>query len=231
MKTFTTVKAKHGNINHGHHDTGEPGALNGACPVRRGAVTAMRPPLSDEHGRLKFRLRPMRGLKKLRCAEVISAGHAFIQNVRREHYELGVENSKPTGPGCLRRTGLGDLTNRNQRPCLPRPRTTQQPRSFRSDASASASANTATATVPTHSKHDHTPQITNPARRVTPRAAPPTVARDHKISDYLRETTPRPNEPKGFLKWTRATGTSPAAYPVLWEPEGEVSPATDRRFC
>jgi IS6 family transposase len=33
----------------------------------------------------------MRGLKQLRCARVISAGHAFIQNLRRGHYELGVE--------------------------------------------------------------------------------------------------------------------------------------------
>jgi transposase, IS6 family len=33
----------------------------------------------------------MRGLKQLRCAQVISAGHAFIQNLRRGHYELGAE--------------------------------------------------------------------------------------------------------------------------------------------
>ncbi len=36
----------------------------------------------------------MRGLKQLRCAQVISTGHAFVQNLRRGHYELGVE--KPT---------------------------------------------------------------------------------------------------------------------------------------
>ncbi len=33
----------------------------------------------------------MRGLKRLRSARVISAGHAFIQNLRRGHYELGVD--------------------------------------------------------------------------------------------------------------------------------------------
>ncbi len=33
----------------------------------------------------------MRGLKRLRSARVISTGHAFIQNLRRGHYELGVE--------------------------------------------------------------------------------------------------------------------------------------------
>jgi transposase, IS6 family len=33
----------------------------------------------------------MRGLKRLRSARVINAGHAFIQNIRRGHYELGIE--------------------------------------------------------------------------------------------------------------------------------------------
>jgi IS6 family transposase len=43
------------------------------------------------HGRLKARLRPMRGLKRDRTAAVVVAGHAFVQNLRRGHYELGVE--------------------------------------------------------------------------------------------------------------------------------------------
>jgi transposase-like protein len=43
-----------------------------------------------DHGRLKARLRPMRGLKQDRSARVIVAGHAFVQNVRRGHYELAV---------------------------------------------------------------------------------------------------------------------------------------------
>ena len=33
----------------------------------------------------------MRGLKQLRCAQVISTGHAFVHNIRRGHYELGTE--------------------------------------------------------------------------------------------------------------------------------------------
>jgi transposase, IS6 family len=41
--------------------------------------------------RLKARLRPMRGLKQLRCARVITARRAFVQNLRRGHYELGVD--------------------------------------------------------------------------------------------------------------------------------------------
>ena len=44
-----------------------------------------------DHGRLKARLRPMRALKTDRTASVVMRGHAFIQNVRRGHYELGVE--------------------------------------------------------------------------------------------------------------------------------------------
>jgi IS6 family transposase len=50
-------------------------------------------PIESDHGRLKSRLRPMRGLKQLRSAQVISAGHAFVQNIRRGHYELGVEEA------------------------------------------------------------------------------------------------------------------------------------------
>jgi transposase, IS6 family len=34
----------------------------------------------------------MRGLKQDRTASVIIRGHAFIQNLRRGHYELGVES-------------------------------------------------------------------------------------------------------------------------------------------
>jgi transposase-like protein len=44
-----------------------------------------------DHGRLKARLRPMRGLKTDRTARVVIRGRAFIQNLRRGHYELGVE--------------------------------------------------------------------------------------------------------------------------------------------
>jgi transposase-like protein len=43
-----------------------------------------------DHGRLKARLRPMRGLKQDHSATVIIAGHAFVQNLRRGHYELAV---------------------------------------------------------------------------------------------------------------------------------------------
>ncbi len=44
-----------------------------------------------DHGRLKARLRPMRGLKTIRSARVLATGHAFIQNLRRGHYEVAVD--------------------------------------------------------------------------------------------------------------------------------------------
>ena len=51
--------------------------------------------VESDHGRLKARLRPMRGLKTDRSARVICRGHAFIQNLGRGHYELGVEARNP----------------------------------------------------------------------------------------------------------------------------------------
>jgi transposase, IS6 family len=47
--------------------------------------------LEADHGRLKARLGPMRGLKQDRSARVVVAGHALVQNLRRGHYELAVE--------------------------------------------------------------------------------------------------------------------------------------------
>ena len=44
-----------------------------------------------DHGRLKARLRPMRGLRTERTASVVIRGHAFIQNLRRGQYELAVD--------------------------------------------------------------------------------------------------------------------------------------------
>jgi IS6 family transposase len=44
-----------------------------------------------DHSRLKARLRPMRGMKTIRSLRVVAAGHAFVQNLRRGHYELKTE--------------------------------------------------------------------------------------------------------------------------------------------
>ena len=48
--------------------------------------------VENDHGRLKARLRPMRGLRTDRTASTVIQGHAFVQNLRRGHYELGVES-------------------------------------------------------------------------------------------------------------------------------------------
>ena len=48
-------------------------------------------PIEADHGQLKRRLRPMRGLQTDRTAQVVIAGHAFVQNLRRGHYELGLD--------------------------------------------------------------------------------------------------------------------------------------------
>jgi transposase, IS6 family len=48
-------------------------------------------PVEADHGRLKARLRPMRGLKRHRSARTLAAGHAFVQNLRCGHYELATD--------------------------------------------------------------------------------------------------------------------------------------------
>jgi hypothetical protein len=53
-------------------------------------------PIEADHSQLKQRLRPMRGLRTDRTAQVIIAGHAFMQNLRRGHYELGI-GATPAG--------------------------------------------------------------------------------------------------------------------------------------
>ena len=44
-----------------------------------------------DHGRLKARLRPMRGLKTFRSARILATGHAFVQNLRRGHYDIATD--------------------------------------------------------------------------------------------------------------------------------------------
>jgi IS6 family transposase len=44
-----------------------------------------------DHGRLKARLRPMRGMKTIRSLRTIATGHAFVQNLRRGHYDLSAD--------------------------------------------------------------------------------------------------------------------------------------------
>ena len=48
-------------------------------------------PIEADHGRLKARLRPVRWLKRRRSARVLAVGHAFVQNLRRGHYDIATE--------------------------------------------------------------------------------------------------------------------------------------------
>jgi transposase-like protein len=59
--------------------------------------------IDADHGQLKRRLRPMHDLKTDQSAKIIIAGHALIQNIRRGHYELGVDE-----PMTLRVVGTFD---------------------------------------------------------------------------------------------------------------------------
>ena len=61
-----------------------PGALHDTTKYANNRIEC-------DHGRLKARLRPMRGLRTDRTASTVIRGHAFVQNLRRGHYELGVE--------------------------------------------------------------------------------------------------------------------------------------------
>ena len=62
-------------------------------------------PVEADHGRLKARLRPMRGLKRHRSARILAAGHAFVQNLRRGggRSQAGLAPARFTS--CARRTG------------------------------------------------------------------------------------------------------------------------------
>jgi hypothetical protein len=54
-------------------------------------------PIEADHERLKARLRPMRGVKRHRSARILAAGHAFVQNLRRGHYDIATHVPQVTG--------------------------------------------------------------------------------------------------------------------------------------
>ncbi len=62
--------------------------------------------IEADHGQLKRRLRPMRGLKTDAGARTVIAGHAFVQNLRRGHYELATDASTEASGSRLRSTSL-----------------------------------------------------------------------------------------------------------------------------
>jgi transposase-like protein len=53
-------------------------------------------PIEADHSQLKRRLRPMRGLLTDRTVQVIITGHAFVQNLRRGHYDIALDTPAAT---------------------------------------------------------------------------------------------------------------------------------------
>jgi IS6 family transposase len=64
-----------------------PNRSNQQCPATSSTRTQTKP--TDQ---LKARLSPIRGRETGRAASVVVRGHAFIQNLRRGHYELGTDS-------------------------------------------------------------------------------------------------------------------------------------------
>ena len=59
--------------------------------ARHGTMKYLNNRIEADHGRLKARLRPTRGIKTDRSLRIVAAGHAFLQNLRRGHYELATD--------------------------------------------------------------------------------------------------------------------------------------------
>jgi transposase-like protein len=71
---------------------GYPGVLDELLPSAWHHVEQYaNDPIEADHSQLKRRLRPMRGLQTDQAAQTVIAGHAFLQNLRRGHYELGAD--------------------------------------------------------------------------------------------------------------------------------------------
>jgi len=74
-----------------------------------------------DHGRLKARLRPMRGLKRDRSLRVVATGHAFVQNLRRP-LRTGDRGRGPgSRGGRVRRTRPRRLIDPARQPLSPAP--------------------------------------------------------------------------------------------------------------
>jgi transposase, IS6 family len=74
-----------------------PRVLNQMCPaawhhVERYANNRV----EADHAQLKRRLRPMRGVKTMAGLRVLATGHAFVQHLRRGHYEIAVDQPART---------------------------------------------------------------------------------------------------------------------------------------
>jgi transposase-like protein len=50
-----------------------------------------------DHAQLKRCLRPMRGIKTMTGLRILAAGHAFVQNLRRGHYDIATDQPDNRG--------------------------------------------------------------------------------------------------------------------------------------
>jgi transposase-like protein len=50
--------------------------------------------IEADHAQLKRRLRAMRGIKTMTGLRVVAGGHAFVQNLRRGHYEIATDEPR-----------------------------------------------------------------------------------------------------------------------------------------
>jgi transposase, IS6 family len=76
-------------------------------------------PIETDHGRLKARLGPMRGLKRRRSARILAAGQAFVQSLRRGHYDIATDAPGPTGSASPSTTLPSPSDQRNIRDHAP----------------------------------------------------------------------------------------------------------------
>jgi transposase-like protein len=75
-------------------------------------------PIEADHGRLKARPRPMRGLERHSSARILAAGHDLVQNLRRGHYDIATDIPRPPpAPHRLRRPRHHHLINGASRSC------------------------------------------------------------------------------------------------------------------
>ena len=72
--------------------------------------------IEADHGRLKARLRRCAASNATHTARVIMRGHALMQNIRRGHYELGVEARLSARRGRVHRTRPNHLTGHRPQP-------------------------------------------------------------------------------------------------------------------
>jgi len=69
-----------------------PGVVEELLPrARHDAARYANNRVEADHGQLKRRLRPTRGLKSDLGARTVITGHAFVQNIRRGFYELAID--------------------------------------------------------------------------------------------------------------------------------------------